>query len=164
MLSLLASVAVLVGAGTSHNYGERVPFPVATAEARLGEFAFEAGINGAEKVETGDGWQSRLGLEYHSGPVSIGAFWKHRQTSRWTKDRLFLRGGFGHGPLRLLAEVAPDSPNMEARGEVRIRLVPPALDGRLILEPRYWVGWHTMAEELGSYGWGVEMLVGIKGD
>lgn len=155
-MSFLA--AVLVGLGSTHNVGEpRGPYLHLAADARRGPVEVEGWYTTAPKVEPGDGWASRVGLDIWSGPLSIGAHWAHRETSRWHKDRLFVRASAQHGPLRLLAEVAPDSPNMEAKAEARVRLQ----HKRIILEPRYWVGWHTTAEELGGYAWGAALYAGV---
>ena len=56
----------------------------------------------------------------------------------------------------LLAEVAPDSSNMEARMEARVTL----RHRWAIVEPRAWVGTHSTAEELGGYAYGVDILIG----
>jgi hypothetical protein len=71
---------------------------------------------------------------------------------------LLLCAGVTHGPLWLLASVAPDSRNMEAKAEVRLRLQ----HRWAVVEPRFWVGWHTMAEEIGGYAYGLSIMVGAS--
>ena len=122
----------------------------------------EGWLTTAPKLESRDGWATRLGADWWAGPISVGASWSHRETSLWSKDRLFVRASAQHGPLRLIAEVAPDSSNMEARGEARVRLSAPAWGVRLLMEPRAFVQWHTTAEELGGYAWGLSMMVGVS--
>lgn len=157
MLPLLLSGAVLLGVGSTTRVGEDSPAFVAAADARRGWVQGEAWLTTAPKLESQDGWASRLGMDFWSGPISLGASWSHRETSLWRKDRLFIRASTQHGPLRLIGEVAPDSSNMEAKAEARLRLQ----HGHLVMEPRAWVGWHTTAEELGGYAWGLSMLVGV---
>ena len=154
---LYLAAAILAGMGSSQRMGERSPAFVAGADVRYRAVQAEAWYSAAPKIETGNGWATRLGAEVWSGPISVGASWAHRQTSAWSKDRLFVRASIQHGPLRLLAEVAPDSPNMEARAEARLRL----RHGWAIVEPRAWVGTHSTAEEIGGYAWGIETLIGV---
>ena len=161
MLSLLLSGAVLLGVGTTTRVGEDSPAFVMAADARRGWVQGEAWLTTAPKLESQDGWASRLGMDFWSGPISLGASWAHRETSLWSKDRLFIRASTQHGPLRLIAEVAPDSPNLEAKGEARLRLSAPAWGGRVVLEPRAFVQTHSTVEELGGYAWGFAMLVGV---
>ena len=153
------AAAVLVGIGSSQRVGEDSPAFVASADVRRSIVQAEGWLTTAPKIETGDGWATRLGADVWSGPISVGAHWSHRETSQWSKDRLFVRASIQHGPLRLLGEVAPDSPQMEAKVEARLRLQ----HRHLVMEPRAWVGWHTTAEELGGYSWGLSMLVGFGG-
>jgi hypothetical protein len=141
MLALLASMAILAGVGSTHNVGEQSPAFTATADSRYRFAQGEAWFTTAHKIETGDGWASRLGADLWSGPLSLGASWAHRETSLWRKDRLFVRASVQHGPLRLLAEVAPTSPQMEAKAEARLRLQ----SRWAIVEPRAWIEWHTAA-------------------
>ena len=157
MLPLLLSGAVLLGVGTTTRVGEDSPAFVAAADARRGWVQGEAWLTTAPKLETGDGWATRLGADFWSGPISLGAHWSHRETSIWSKDRLFIRVSTQHGPLRILAEVAPDSPNLEAKAEARLRL----RHRWAVMEPRAWVGTHSTVEELGGYAWGFSMLVGV---
>jgi hypothetical protein len=117
----------------------------------------EAQWDAAHKVETGDGWSARGAADWRTGPLTLGAGYSHRHTRRWSKDVWWARAGVQSGPLWLLASVAPDSRNMEAKVEARIRL----RYKRAVLEPRLWVGWHTVAEELGGYAYGASVLVGV---
>jgi hypothetical protein len=155
-----AEHAVLAGIGTTERMGESAPALTLAADARYGILQAEAWWTGADKVESGDGWASRLGLDLWAGTLSIGASWAHRETSAWSKDVLFVRASAQQGPLRLLAEVAPGSRLMEAYAEARLRLHP---QSRIDMEPRAWVGWHTRAEELGGYAWGLSILLGVGG-
>lgn len=154
---LLFAAAVLVGLGTTQRVGEERPAFVAAADIRRSVVQAEGWLTTAGKIETGDGWATRLGADFWSGPISLGAHWAHRETSRWSKDRLFVRASVQHGPLRLLGEVAPDSPQMEAKAEARLRLQ----HKHLVMEPRAFVEWHSVAEEIGGYAWGISMLVGV---
>ena len=159
MLPLAA--AVLVGLGSTQRVGEQSPAFVASADVRRSIVQAEGWLTTAGKIETGDGWATRLGADFWSGPISVGAHWSHRETSQWRKDRLFVRVSTQHGPLRILAEVAPDSPNLEAKLESRVRLSVPAWGVRLVMEPRAFVMYHSTSEELGGYSYGVALLVGI---
>lgn len=154
---LYLAAAILAGIGSSQNVGEQTPAFVATADVRRGIVQAEGWFSNAPKIETGDGWATRLGADVWSGPISIGASWAHRETSVWHKDRLYVRASAQHGPLRLIAEIAPDSPNLEAKGEARVRL----RHSWAVLEPRFWVEYHSAVERLGGYGWGFTMLVGV---
>lgn len=157
----MLAAAILVGIGSSHNMGEESPAFAATADVRKGPVQAEAWFTSADKIETQDGWASRLGADIWSGPIAIGAHWAHRQANfsptKHSKDVLFARVSTEHGPLRLIGEVAPTSKNMEARAEARVRFK----CHRFILEPRYWVGWHSAVERLGGYAWGVTMYAGV---
>ena len=159
---LLYAAAVLVGLGSTQRVGEQSPAFVASADVRRSIVQAEGWLTTAPKLETGDGWATRLGADFWSGPISLGAHWSHRETSRWSKDRLFIRASTQHGPLRLIAEVAPDSPNLEAKGEARLRLSAPAWGVRLLMEPRAFVMYHSKTEELGGYSYGVALLVGVS--
>lgn len=149
--------AVLAGPASSHNLGERSPFVQVFSEYRLPCLSVEGTWLSADKVETGDGWLVNGALDYWAGPLSVGAGYTYRHTGAWSKRVWWARAGIEHKGLRLLAIVAPGSPNMEARLEARLRLS----TGHLALEPRFWVGTHTTAEELGSYAYGASMLVGV---
>lgn len=151
------AAAVLVGLGSSHNVGESSPAFQAAADFRRSIVQAEGWLTTAPKLETGDGWATRLGADVWSGPLSVGAHWSHRETSRWAKDRLFLRASIQHGPLRLLAEAAPDSSNEEIKAEARLRL----RHKHLVMEPRAWVMWHSTSKRLGGPGYGLTMLVGV---
>jgi hypothetical protein len=156
-----ANPAILVGFGSTQNVGEQSPAFVLAADARRGPVQVEGWLTTAAKIESKDGWASRLGADVWSGPFSIGAHWAHRETSLWHKDRLFVRASAAHGPLRLLCEVAPDSPNREVNGEVRIRFAFPAFGTKLVLEPRYFVESHSQVDKTGEFGWGASLLGGI---
>lgn len=157
MTALLLSAAILAGIGSSQRMGEQSPFAVVSADAWLGDAVrLEAGWEGAAKVETGDGWALRGAADWRSGFLTLGGAYSYRHTSRWTKDAWWARAGVQSGPLWLLASIAPDSRNMEAKLEARIRLH----HRWAVVEPRAWVGWHTVAEELGGYSCGVEILLG----
>lgn len=154
----LQTAAILAGLATTHNVGEHRQALDVAADARLGVVQAEGWFTTADKIETGDGWASRLGVDTWSGPLSVGASWAHRQTGHWTKDVLFVRVGAAHDGLRILAEVAPTSPNMEARLETRLRLH----HGSVLVEPRAWVGWHITTKELGGYAYGLSLLIGLS--
>jgi len=154
----LLAAAVLVGVGSSQRVGEQSPAFVAAADVRRSIVQAEGWFTSAHKLETGDGWATRLGADFWSGPISVGAHWSHRETSVWSKDRLFVRASIQHGPLRLLAEAAPDSSNMEAKAEARLRLK----HKWAVAEWRAWVGWHTQAEEIGGYAYGFSVLLGVS--
>jgi hypothetical protein len=47
---------------------------------------------------------------------------------------------------------------MEAKVEARLRLQ----HRWAVVEPRAWVGWHTMAEEIGGYAYGLSIMVGAS--
>jgi hypothetical protein len=151
------AAAILMGIGGSHHVGEQSPAFVASADVRRSIVQAEGWLNTAPKLETGDGWATRLGADFWSGPISLGAHWAHRETGEWRKDRLFVRASAQHGPLRLIAEVAPSSSNMEAKAEARLRL----RHRWAVMEPRAWVMWHSTAEELGGYAYGISLLVGV---
>lgn len=158
MLALAA--AVLAGLGSTHHMGERSPAAVVAVDARVGDVQGEASLTLAPKVETGDGWLTHATADWWSGPISVGLGYSHRQTSAWSKDVMWVRASTEHGPLRLILEAAPHSRNMETKGEVRLRL----RCRRAIVEPRAFMGWHTTAEELGGYAYGVTILVGFGSD
>ena len=154
---LYLAAAVLVGIGSTQRVGEQSPAFVASADVRRSIVQAEGWLTTAGKVETGDGWATRLGADFWSGPISLGAHWSHRETSVWSKDRLFVRVSTQYGPLRILAEVAPDSPNLEAKAEARLRL----RHRWAVMEPRAFVMYHSTSEELGGYSYGVALLVGV---
>ena len=154
---LLFAAAVLVGLGSTQRVGEQSPAFVAAADIRRSIVQAEGWLTTAGKIETGDGWATRLGADFWSGPISLGAHWSHRETSPWSKDRLFLRASIQHGPLRLLAEAAPDSQNEEIKAEARLRLQ----HKHLVMEPRAWVMWHSTSHELGGPGYGFSILMGV---
>ena len=133
--------------------GERTPAFMGATEVRAGALQVEASWDGADKIETGDGWPSRVGADVWVGRVSGGAYWVHRETSEWRKDRLFVRGSMRAGPVRVVGEWAPGSPNeeMKLEGRVRIRL------GWWVVEPRGWVGRHSTSKR----AWGLACLVGV---
>ena len=127
------------------------------ADAWLGQsIRVEASWDAAHKVETGDGWSARGAADWRTGSLTLGADYTHRHTSAWSKDVWWARAGIQSGPLWLLASVAPDSRNMEAKVEARLTL----RHRWAIVEPRAWVGTHSTAEELGSYAYGVDILIG----
>jgi hypothetical protein len=154
------AAAILAGMGSTHNVGEQSPAFQMSADARWGIVQVEGWLTTAPKIESHDGWATKVGADFWSGPISVGASWAHRETSLWSKDRLFVRASAQHGPLRLIAEVAPTSSNMEAKAEARLRLSAPVWGLRLIAEPRAFVEWHTTAEELGGYAYGLTILIG----
>jgi len=160
MLTLLASVAILAGIGSSRRMGEVSPAPIVAADVWLGEAVrLEAGWDGHAKVETGNGWALRGAADWRSGNLTLGAGYTHRHTSAWSKGVWWARAGIQSGPLWLLASVAPTSANMESRLEARVRL----RHGWTIVESRAWVGWHSTAEQIGGYAYGLSLLVGVGG-
>ena len=160
MLTLAA--AVLVGLGTTQRVGEERPAFVASADVRRSIVQAEGWLTTAPKLETGDGWATRVGADFWSGPISLGAHWSHRETSRWSKDRLFVRVSTQHGPLRLIAEAAPDSVNEEIKAEARLRLAIPAGGSHVLVEPRAFVMWHFTSKQLGGPAYGLTILVGLS--
>ena len=155
---LYLAAALLAGVTSSHRMGEPGASLAVSADAWLGEqVRVEAGWDGLAKVETGDGWSARGAADWRTGPLTIGAGYTHRHTSAWSKDVWWARAGVQSGPLWLLASIAPDSPNMEAKVEARLRL----RHRHVIVEPRAFVQWHTTAEELGGYAYGVTCLLGF---
>lgn len=129
---LLYAAAVLVGIGTTQRVGEERPAFVAAADIRRSIVQAEGWLTTAGKIETGDGWATRLGADFWSGPISLGAHWAHRETSQWRKGRLFVRVSTQHGPLRLIGEFAPDSSNEEIKAEARLRLAVPAWSSHVL--------------------------------
>lgn len=156
LLPLLASVALLAGTGASHNLGEQGLSLVLAAEAKRSSLSAEVTWDSSDKVETGDGWLLDAATDWHTGLLTLGAGYSHRETSQWTKDVWWARAGVQQGPLWLLASVAPTSPNMEAKLEARLTM----RHRWAVVKPRAWVAWHTTAEELGGYAWGLSMLIG----
>jgi hypothetical protein len=161
-VTLYLAAAILAGFGTTRNVGEQAsPAFTAAADFRCGVVQGEAWLTTAAKVESGDGWSTRLGADIWAGPLSIGAHWAHRETSLWSKDRLFVRASAAHGPLRLLCDVAPDSSNREIKGEARLRLVLPILGAKAIVEPRGFVMSHSQVDITGGLGWGLALYGGL---
>jgi hypothetical protein len=158
---LYLAAAVLLGFGSTRNVGEQSPAFNMAADYRRGPVEAEAWLTTAAKVESKDGWSTRLGADVWAGPLSIGAHWAHRETSLWRKDRLFVRASAAHGPLRLLCEVAPDSSNREIKGEARLRLVLPILGAKAIVEPRGFVMSHSQVDITGGLGWGLALYGGL---
>lgn len=157
MTWLLLSAALLGGVGTTHRMGESGLAVVVAAQVRIRAISAEAILDTADKIETGDGYIARLAADWNGGPLTLGAGWSYRQTSAWSKRVWWARAGVRSGPVWLLASIAPDSPNMEAKAEARVSL----RHRWAVVEPRAWVGWHTRAEELGGYAYGLEILVGV---
>jgi hypothetical protein len=152
-VQLILAAAVLAGLTSAHGVGERGTSLQVSADAQVGRIQAEAVWRAADKVETGDGWASRLGADLWLGPLSVGGSWAHRGTSAWTKDRAFVRASVRHGPLRLLFEAAPSSMNAERYAELRLRL-----RGKwALIEPRAWVGRHAQSD----LAWGFGCLVGV---
>ena len=155
---LCLAAAVLAGLTSTHRMGEQGAALSVAADAWLGEqVRIEAGWDGMAKIETGDGWSARGAADWRQGFLTLGAGYTHRHTSAWSKDVWWARAGMQSGPLWLLASVAPDSPNMEAKLEARLRL----RHRWAVVEPRAWVGTHSTAEELGGYSYGVSILLGV---
>lgn len=157
MLPLLLSASLLAGIASSHRMGESGPGLAVSADTWLGTAVrLEAGLDTIAKVETGDGWSARGAADYSTGPITLGLGYTHRHTSAWSKDVLWARAGVQHGAVWLLASIAPDSPNMEAKLEARIRL----RHRWAVVEPRLWVGTHSTVEELGGFAYGASCYVG----
>jgi len=159
MVYLLASMAIMAGLGTTHNIGEASPSAMVYTEAGWQRLVAEASFDTADKVETGNGWVSRLGADAWAGPVSLGASWAHRQTNVWTKDVFFLRASAKRGPVRILAEVAPSSPNAEAKLEMRLRS-----RGHVAVEPSWFVEWYRDGRGQRRMGYGAGLRVGWATD
>ena len=156
MVPLYLAAAILAGMGSSQRMGEVSPFAVAAAEVSHKAFVVEAGWDSADKVENRSGWSLRGAGDWHCGFLTLGAGYSYRRTSEWSKDAWWARAGVQSGPLWLIASIAPDSRNMEAKLEARLRL----RHRWAIVEPRAWVGTHSTAEELGGYSYGVDILMG----
>ena len=137
--------------------GEVSPFALVTAQAGYRAISGEILWDSADKIENHSGWSLRGAGDWHCGVLTLGAGYTYRHTDLWSKQRWWARAGIQQGPLWLLASIAPDSPNMEARAEARLRL----RHGWAIVEPRAWVGTHSTAEEIGGYAWGIETLIGV---
>lgn len=137
--------------------GELSPFATVVADSWLGEAVrLEAGWDAANKVETGDGWALRGAADWRSGFLTLGAGYTRRATRAWTKDVWWARAGVSSGPLWILASIAPDSRNMEAKLEARIRVH----HRWFVSEYCGFVEWHTTAVELGGYAYGVSIHAG----
>jgi len=152
---------VLAGPASSHNMGESSPFVQVFSEYRHHHISAEGTWSSADKVETGDGWLLNGAVDYWPGPfqlLSVGAGYTYRHTGRWGKRVWWARAGIEYEGVRILAVVAPASPNMEARLEFRLSLQ----RGHVALQPRFWVGRHSTSQELGGYSYGASMLVGFN--
>lgn len=155
---LYLAAALLIGLTSSERMGEQSPALLVQADAWLGEHVrVEAQWDAAHKIETGDGWSARGAADWRTGPLTLGAGYTYRHTSAWSKDVWWARAGIQSGPLWLLASVAPDSPNREAKVEARLR----GQYKHLLIEPRAWIGTHSTVEKLGGYAYGLEVLVGV---
>jgi hypothetical protein len=137
--------------------GEQSPFAVVTAQAGYRAISGEVYWDSADKLENHSGWSLRGAADWQTGPLTLGAAVSHRKTSGWSKTVGFARAGVRSGPLWLLASIAPDSRNMEAKLEARVTL----RHRWAVVELRPWTGWHRTAEELGGYAFGVETLIGV---
>ena len=148
--------ALLAGLTATSGLGEQTPSWAVTGDARLGPIQLEGWGTPANKLETQDGWASRLGADVHAGPVSLGAHWSHRDTGQWDKDRIFARAGLQAKALRLLGEIALNSPNRETKLEARYR----GKIGPLTVEPRlFWERFKRPSGDSDS-GYGAEILLG----
>jgi hypothetical protein len=136
--------------------GEVSPFALVTAQAGYRAISGEILWDSADKVENHSGWSLRGAGDWHCGFLTIGAGYSYRRTSAWSKDAWWARAGVQSGPLWLLASIAPDSRNMEAKLEARLRL----RHRWAVVEPRAWVGRHSTSEQLGAYSWGLDILMG----
>ena len=157
LLPLLQSAALLAGMGSSARVGEMSPFPALVADVRYRSLSAETRVDGAHKLETRQGWLWHSGADLWAGPLSVGAGYTRRDGGPWVKHVLWLRAGAQHGPLRLLAEVAPSSRNREMRLEARYRM----RAGRLACELRGWVEDHSQTAQVGGYGTGADVLIGV---
>ena len=156
MVPLYLAAAILAGVGSSQRMGVVSPFAVAVAQVSHRAFVVEAMWDDADKIENHSGWSLRGAGDWRCGFLTIGAGYSYRRTSAWSKDAWWARAGVQSGPLWLLASIAPDSRNMEAKVEARLTL----RHRWAIVEPRAWVGTHSTAEELGGYAYGVDILIG----
>jgi hypothetical protein len=156
MLSLLLSAALFYGMESSTRLGETSPSLVGAAEVQAHGWRIEGLFSPVDKIETGDGCLTHGTLEWQPGLLGVGVGWSHRHTSQWTKDVLWLRAGLQQGPLRVLAEVAPDSHNREAKIETRLRLCRQWLCG----EGRYWIEAHS--QDADGYAHGALVLVALS--
>ena len=156
MIVLLLSAALLGGLGSSQRMGEVSPFAVVTAQAGYRAISGEILWDSADKLENGSGWSLRGAGDARVGFLTIGAGYTYRHTDLWSKQRWWARAGAQSGPLWLIASIAPDSRNMEAKLETRLRL----RHRWAVVEPRAWVGRHSTSEQLGAYSWGLDILMG----
>lgn len=156
MLPLLAA-SILAGISSSTRMGEHSPgFIFAVDVQAIEALSVEASFSTTNKVETGEGWAARGAVDYWDGPLSVGLGYTRRETSAWHKDVMWARASLKQGRLKLVAQVAPLSDRMEVQVEARLSFA----HRWLRLEPRAWVGWHTVAEELGGYAYGLSMIAG----
>lgn len=152
------AAAILAGLTATHNLGEQGTAYLVAAEVQHKSLSAEGSWDSSDKVETDDGWLAHGAADWHTGILTVGAGYSYRQTNAWSKDVWWARVGVQHGPLWLLASVAPASPNMEAKLEARLRCV----YGRLVVEERAFVEWHRQLDMLGGgYAYGVQTLIGF---
>ena len=156
MTSLYLAAAILAGMGSSQRMGEISPYAVAVAQVSHKAFVVEAMWDDADKIENHSGWSLRGAGDARVGFLTIGAGYTYRHTDLWSKQRWWARAGAQSGPLWLIASIASDSQNMEAKLEARLRL----RHRWAVVEPRAWVGRHSTSEQLGAYSWGLDILIG----
>lgn len=156
MLTLLASVAILAGVGSSHHMGEVSPFPLVAIQAQHKFLALEGEWDNADKVENGSGWSLRGSGDLKASFLTIGGGYSYRHTDTWSKEAWWIRAGIAIGPVWLLASMAPTSSNEERKIELRYTLRHKWLE----IQPRAWIGDHSTSDELGGPSYGLEMLIG----
>jgi hypothetical protein len=122
--SLLAGTIVSGGLSASGNMGEQSPSFKAQAIAFSNDFEARAFFDSSDKIETGDGSIVGADLDYveRSGlsPV-LGLGFRHRMTSRWSKDSLWGHIGAQYGPFRAVFVHDFNSINKETGGEFMAR-------------------------------------------
>jgi hypothetical protein len=122
---LAAELILSGGISASGNMGEKSPALTTQAVVSTESIEARALYSSIDKVETGDGSILGADLDYveRSGltPVLGGGF-RHRATSRWTKDSIWGHIGVQYGPFRAVFVKDFNSVNREAGGEFMLRV------------------------------------------
>lgn len=158
MLPLLLSASLLAGIGASQRLGEKSPYLVVSGDIGIHNIRAEILFDSADKIETGNGYLVSGIVDVEIGILTLGSAYSHRETKVWSKDVLFGRVGIKQEPLWIIASIAPNSPNMEAKLEARLR----GKIKRVLLETRFWVGSHSTSSELHGYSYGSTVLIGFN--
>lgn len=144
LVSILAAVcasaqSVSVGVSYSHDLGEETGF-LGRVDYALGPLKAEGFYDSSNKY-TGKGWMTGLDLDLvaHGGVIAplIGAGYHYRNGGEWSKDSLWLRGGFvvdGKATILVLKDFT--SENESWGSEIRARV-----GSNWYFEPRIGVLW-----------------------